>query len=113
MSASVGCAGARGAGGDGGVGLTGGGTHAAWKSTCAGWADGTTKAGGSPETGVVTERARGAVPVPAALVADSWTLKIPGVDGVPEMIPVEELTDNPAGRPVAPKLDGLFVALIR
>ena len=29
------------------------------------------------------------------------------------MIPVEVSRDSPAGRPVAPKLAGLFVALIR
>ncbi len=69
----MGCAAAGGeAGGTGGgVGLTGGGTHAAWKSARAGWADGATNAGGSPEIGVVTVRASVAVPVPAELVADS------------------------------------------
>jgi hypothetical protein len=35
------------------------------------------------------------------------------VAGVPEMIPVEVSRDSPAGRPVAPKLAGLFIALIR
>ncbi len=61
----------------------------------------------------LTEKVSVAVPVPAALVADSWTLKIPGSVGVPEMIPVEVSRDSPAGRPVAPKLVGRPVALIR
>jgi hypothetical protein len=96
----------------GGAGLAGGGTHAGWKPAWAGRADGATNAGGSPETGVVTVRASVPVPVPAALVADSWTLKVPAPAGVPEITPVEELTDSPGGRPVAPKVTGLFVALI-
>ena len=61
----------------------------------------------------MTVRASVAVPVPAALVAEILTLKVPAAVGVPEMIQVEVLRDNPAGRPVAPKLVGWFVALIR
>ena len=32
--------------------------------------------------------------------------------GIPEITPVEVLTDKPAGNPVAPKLVGVFVAVI-
>ena len=53
---------------------------------------------------------RVAVPVPAALVALSVTLALPAVVGVPEITPVVVPIDSPAGRPVALKLFGLFVA---
>jgi hypothetical protein len=53
-----------------------------------------------------------AVPVPAALVALRVTLKLPAAVGAPEMTPVLVLTDSPAGKPVALKLVGLFVAVI-
>ena len=53
-----------------------------------------------------------AEPVPAELVALSVTLKLPVTVGVPEMRPVAVLTESPAGRPVALKLVGLFIAVI-
>jgi hypothetical protein len=46
-------------------------------------------------------RLRVAVPVPPALVALIVTLVVPLAVGVPVMAPVEVLTDNPAGSPVA------------
>jgi hypothetical protein len=38
---------------------------------------------------------------PVVSVAVTVTLEVPAVVGVPEISPVEELTDSPAGRPVA------------
>ncbi len=38
---------------------------------------------------------------PVVSVAVTVTLEVPAVVGVPEMRPVEELIDRPAGRPVA------------
>src|SRR2546428_12864107 len=52
------------------------------------------------------------VPVPPALVALRVTVEAPAVVGVPEMSPVVALSARPAGNPVAPKLVGLFVAVI-
>src|SRR3989441_9703192 len=52
------------------------------------------------------------VPVPPALVALRVTVEAPAVAGVPEMSPVVALSARPAGNPVAPKLVGLFVAVI-
>ena len=54
----------------------------------------------------------GPVPVPAALVALTVAELVPAAVGVPEMSPVEVFTDNPAGKPVAPKLVGLLLAVI-
>ena len=48
-----------------------------------------------------TVRLRLAVPVPALLVALMVTLKEPDTDVVPEITPVEVLTERPEGRPVA------------
>ena len=42
-----------------------------------------------------------ALPVPPALVALIVTLYVPAVVGVPEIKPVEVLTDSPGGNPVA------------
>jgi len=53
-----------------------------------------------------------AVPVPALLVALSVTFELPMVVGLPEIRPVAAFTTSPAGRPVAPKLMGLLVAVI-
>ena len=53
-----------------------------------------------------------AVPVPPTFVALSATLDVPAVVGVPEISPVVVLTVSPAGKPVALKLVGLFVAVI-
>ena len=47
-------------------------------------------------------RVRGAVPVPALLVALKVAVEEPAAVGVPEIKPVEAFTDNPAGNPVAP-----------
>ena len=53
-----------------------------------------------------------AVPVPALLVALRTTLAVPLVVGVPEIRPVAAFTTSPDGKPVAPKLVGLLVAVI-
>jgi hypothetical protein len=42
-----------------------------------------------------------AVPVPAELVALKVTLNGPATEGVPEMTPVDVLTESPAGNPAA------------
>jgi hypothetical protein len=49
-----------------------------------------------------TDRVRVAVPVPALLVALRVTVEFPAALGVPEIKPVDVLTDNPPGKPVAP-----------
>ena len=53
-----------------------------------------------------------AVPVPALLVALNDMVEVPAPLGVPEISPVAVLTDKPAGKPVAPKLVGVLVAVI-
>ena len=53
-----------------------------------------------------------ALPVPPLFVALSVTLLVPAAVGVPEINPVVVLTERPAGNPVAPKLVGLFSAVI-
>jgi hypothetical protein len=53
-----------------------------------------------------------AVPVPPALVALSVTLDVPVVVGVPDITPLDVITDSPAGNPVALKLVGLLLAVI-
>ena len=57
-------------------------------------------------------RVRVAVPVPAALVALRVTVEVPAEVGVPEINPLVVLADKPAGKPVAPKLVGLLVAVV-
>ena len=52
------------------------------------------------------------LPVPVALVADTVTLLVATVVGVPEITPVLVFTLSPAGRPVALKLVGLLLAVI-
>jgi len=64
------------------------------------------------ETVALTVRVSVAVPVPAPLVALNVTDDVPDVLGVPEIKPVAVLIDNPAGKPVAPKLVGLLVAAV-
>ena len=49
-----------------------------------------------------TVRAKVALPVPPALVAEIVTLLVPAALGVPVIAPVPVLTLKPAGRPVAP-----------
>lgn len=49
----------------------------------------------------LTVKVRVALPVPAALVAPMVTVKVPTVEGVPVIAPVDELTLKPGGRPVA------------
>ena len=53
-----------------------------------------------------------ALPVPPLLVALSVTVEVPAVVGVPEINPLVPFTERPAGNPVAPKLVGVFVAVI-
>ena len=62
--------------------------------------------------GNVTVRLRGALPVPALLVALSVTLEVPAAVGVPEIRPETVFTVRPAGNPDAPKLMGELVAVI-
>ena len=53
------------------------------------------------------------VPVPAPLVAERVTLKVPAATfGVPEMMPLLVLMERPPGRPVALKEVGELLALI-
>jgi hypothetical protein len=58
------------------------------------------------------DKRREAVPVPLLFVAPSVAVKFPEAVGVPEISPVEELTERPAGSPLAVKLVGLLVAVI-
>ena len=60
----------------------------------------------------MTVRLSVAVPVPPLLVALRATLNAPADAGVPEITPVPASTASPAGSPLAPKLVGLFVAVI-
>ena len=53
-----------------------------------------------------------AVPVPPAFVALNVTVALPVAVGVPEINPLVVLTVSPAGSPAAPKLVGVFVAVI-
>jgi hypothetical protein len=53
-----------------------------------------------------------AVPVPEAFVALREAVELPVVVGVPEIKPVLVLMLNPAGSPLAEKLEGEFVAVI-
>jgi hypothetical protein len=53
-----------------------------------------------------------AVPVPALFVALSVIVETPPAVGVPEIKPVAVFTVRPAGRPVAPKLVGVLLAVI-
>jgi hypothetical protein len=69
-----------------------------------------TGAGGG--AGRFIARAKIAVPVPPLFAALKVTLKLPETVGVPEMTPLAVLTERPAGKPLAPKLVGLFVAVI-
>jgi hypothetical protein len=62
--------------------------------------------------GTVTVRVRGALPVPALLVALRVTLEIPAPVGVPEIKPETGFTVRPAGNPNAPKLVGELLAVI-
>jgi hypothetical protein len=55
---------------------------------------------------------RVAFPVPPPFMAFRATLEVPEAVGVPEMEPVEVLIVKPAGKPVALKLVGEFVAVI-
>jgi hypothetical protein len=53
-----------------------------------------------------------AVPVPPLFAALNVTLNVPEAVAVPEMRPLEALTSRPEGKPLAPKLVGLLVAVI-
>ena len=59
-----------------------------------------------------TVKTRVALPVPPEFVALIVTFVVPGANGVPLMTPVLELTDNPAGSPLAEYEVGLFVPVI-
>ena len=50
--------------------------------------------------------------VPPEVPAESETVYVPAVVGVPEIVPVEALTESPAGSPDALKTDGERVAAI-
>ena len=52
------------------------------------------------------------VPVPPPFVAVTVGLKVPAAVGVPVISPVPAATLRPAGKPAAPKLVGVFVAVI-
>ena len=52
------------------------------------------------------------VPVPPPLVAVIFAVKVPVTDGVPLITPVLVVTASPAGKPLAPKLVGVLVAVI-
>src|SRR5437879_2120186 len=61
---------------------------------------------------LLTVNVRVAVPVPPLLAALRVTLEVTAVVGVPEIRPLEGLTESPAGSPVALKLVGLLLAAI-
>ena len=52
------------------------------------------------------------VPVPPPLVAVTVAVDDPAAEGVPVINPVPPATLRPKGNPVAPKLVGVFVAVI-
>jgi hypothetical protein len=60
----------------------------------------------------VTVRVRGALLVPALLVALSVTAETPGPVGVPEIKPEAVFTVRPVGNPDAAKLVGELLAAI-
>jgi hypothetical protein len=62
-------------------------------------------------TGTI-DRVNVAVPDPPPLVALRVTVVVPATVGVPEITPLPLFTASPAGSPVAPKLVGVFVAVI-
>ena len=61
---------------------------------------------------MLTVKVSVAVPVPPALVTLRPTLNVPEAARVPEINPVPVSSDRPDGNPEAPKLVGLFVAVI-
>jgi hypothetical protein len=67
---------------------------------------------GTPVSAGKTKICRLAVPVPSELVAEMETLNVPATVGVPEINPVPEFTVTPAGKPVAAKEMGVWVATI-
>jgi len=52
------------------------------------------------------------LPVPSLFVALTVTVEVPAAEGVPEIKPELVFTVRPAGKPVALKLVGEFVAVI-
>ena len=71
-----------------------------------------TVGGGGGGSATAMDSFNAAVPVPEPFLAESVIVKMPVTVGVPEMTPDVVFTDKPAGSPVAPKLVGLFVAVI-
>jgi hypothetical protein len=69
----------------------------------------TTGAGGV--AGLIT-RFNCFVPVPATLAAESVMVNVPDAVGVPLITPLDVFTLSPAGNPDAPKVVGVFVAVI-
>ena len=53
-----------------------------------------------------------AEPVPPVLTALMVAVNVPLAVGVPEISPVDAVTPNPGGRPVAPKLLASLLAMI-
>ncbi len=71
-----------------------------------------TGTGGGGTTTELIANTSVAVPVPPPLVALKVTVAAPAAVGVPEISPVPVLMLSPAGKPMALKLSGLFVAVI-
>ena len=59
-----------------------------------------------------TVKVRVRLSVPPALLAESVTVLVPAVVGLPEMTPVSKLRVKPTGRLVAPKLVVALMTLI-
>jgi len=60
----------------------------------------------------VTVSVRAWLPAPVELPAVMVTGKVPNRSGVPEMKPVAASTESPNGKPLAPNVTGLLVAVI-
>lgn len=54
-----------------------------------------------------------AVPAPLPFVAESATVNVPDAVGMPVIQPVVAFTKSPAGKPVAAKLVGPLLAVMR
>jgi hypothetical protein len=60
-----------------------------------------------------TDKLNVAVALLTLFVADTLTEYVPCLTALPEIIPVDLSTAKPGGKPVAAKLVGLFVAVMR